>query len=77
MNVDVTVPELAESITEAIIGDWLKQPGEFVEEGEQLVDVETDKVILEITAPKSGELSSIKKHKNDSVQSNEIIAVIN
>ena len=77
MKVDVTIPELAESVTEAIIGDWLKKPGEFVEEGEQLVDVETDKVILEITAPESGELMSITKHKNEHVQSNEIIAVIN
>ncbi len=77
MKVDVTIPELAESITEAIVGDWLKKPGEFVDEGEQLVDVETDKVILEITAPEAGELTSIAKHKNESVQSNEIIAVIN
>ncbi|MBT8123610.1 MAG: dihydrolipoamide succinyltransferase, partial [Gammaproteobacteria bacterium] len=77
MKVDVTIPELAESVSEAIIGDWLKKPGEFVEEGEQLVDVETDKVILEITAPESGELDSISKHKNEQVQSNEVIAVIN
>jgi 2-oxoglutarate dehydrogenase E2 component (dihydrolipoamide succinyltransferase) len=77
MKVDVTIPELAESVTEAIIGDWLKKPGEFVEEGEQLVEVETDKVILEVTAPESGELTSITKHKNEHVQSNEIIAVIN
>jgi 2-oxoglutarate dehydrogenase E2 component (dihydrolipoamide succinyltransferase) len=77
MKVDVTIPELAESVSEAIIGDWLKKPGEFVEEGEQLVDVETDKVILEITAPESGELASITKHKNEHVQSNDIIAVIN
>lgn len=77
MKVDVTIPELAESISEAIIGDWLKKPGEFVEEGEQLVDVETDKVILEITAPESGELTLITKQKNTQVQSNEIIAVIN
>ncbi len=77
MKVDVTVPELAESVTEAIVGDWIKQPGEYVEEGEQLVDVETDKVILEITAPETGELASISKHKNEHVQSNEIIAVIN
>ena len=76
MKVDVTIPELAESVTEAIVGDWLKKPGEYVEEGEQLVDVETDKVILEITAPESGELTSITKHKNEHVQSNEIIAVI-
>lgn len=77
MKVDVIIPELAESVTEAIIGDWLKKPGEFVEEGEQLVDVETDKVILEITAPEAGELASISKHKNEHVQSNDVIAVIN
>jgi 2-oxoglutarate dehydrogenase E2 component (dihydrolipoamide succinyltransferase) len=77
MKVDVTVPELAESVTEAIMGDWLKKPGEFVEEGEQLVDVETDKVILEITAPQSGELASITKQKNDQVKSNDVIATIN
>lgn len=77
MNVDVTIPELAESITEAIVGDWLKSPGEHVEEGDLLVDVETDKVVLEITAPKSGELALISKHKNEIVQSNEVIAVIN
>ncbi|QMU60899.1 MAG: 2-oxoglutarate dehydrogenase complex dihydrolipoyllysine-residue succinyltransferase [Gammaproteobacteria bacterium] len=77
MKIDVTIPELAESVTEAIIGDWLKKPGEFVEEGEQLVDVETDKVILEITAPETGKLASITKHKNERVQSNDVIAVIN
>jgi len=77
VKVDVIIPELAESVTEAIVGDWLKKPGEYVEEGEQLVDVETDKVILEITAPKSGELASIAKTKDEHVQSNEIIAVIN
>ena len=76
MKIDVTVPELAESITEAVIGEWLKSPGELVEEGEQIVDIETDKVILEITAPKSGKLESIVKNKNELVQSNEIIAVI-
>ncbi len=77
MKVDVTVPELAESITEAVIGEWLKKPGELVHEGDQLVDIETDKVILEITAPESGKLSSINKHKNEHVESNEVIAVIN
>lgn len=76
MKVDVTVPELAESITEAVMGDWLKQPGDSVEEGEQIVDIETDKVILEITAPKSGKLTSITKQKNEAVTSNDVIAVI-
>ena len=76
MKIDVTVPELAESISEAVIGEWLKKPGELVQEGDQLVDIETDKVILEVTAPKSGELAEINKNKNEQVQSNEIIAVI-
>ncbi len=76
MKVDVTVPELAESITEAVVGAWLKQQGDQVEEGEQLVDIETDKVILEITAPQSGQLVSISKQTSDEVQSNEVLAVI-
>ena len=77
MKVNVTVPELAESITEAVVGEWLKQPGDAVEEGEQIVDIETDKVILEITAPQSGELASINKQKNENVTSNEVLATIN
>lgn len=77
MKVNVTVPELAESITEAVVGEWLKQPGDTVEEGEQIVDIETDKVILEITAPQSGELESINKQKNENVTSNEVLATIN
>ena len=76
MKVDVTVPELAESITEAVVGTWLKQPGDAVEEGEQLVDIETDKVILEITAPQSGQLASIDRQTGDDVQSNEVLGVI-
>ncbi len=76
MKVDVTVPELAESITEAVVGTWLKQQGDAVEEGEQLVDIETDKVILEITAPQSGQLVSIDKQTGDDVQSNEVLGVI-
>lgn len=76
MKVDVTVPELAESISEAIVGEWLKKPGELVQEGDLLVDIETDKVILEITAPQSGQLAVINKNKNDQVASNEVIAII-
>ncbi len=76
MKADVTVPELAESITEAVVGTWLKQPGDAVEEGEQLVDIETDKVILEITAPQSGQLVSIDRQTGDDVQSNEVLGVI-
>ena len=76
MKVDITVPELAESITEAVIGEWLKKPGEWIEDGEQLVDIETDKVILEVTAPQRGELASISKQTGEQVQSNEVIAVI-
>ena len=76
MKVDITVPELAESITEAVIGEWLKKPGDWIEEGEQLVDIETDKVLLEVPAPQSGELTSISKQTGEQVQSNEVIAKI-
>ena len=53
MKVDVTVPELAESITEAVVGTWLKAQGDQVEEGSSSL-MKTDKVILEMTGPRAG-----------------------
>ncbi len=76
MKINVTVPKLAESVTEAVVGEWLKKPGEMVKEDEQLVDIETDKAILEITAPEGGQLVSIEKRQNEQVESNEVIAII-
>jgi len=73
--VEVKVPQLAESIAEATLLDWQKQQGDPVQRGENLIDIETDKVVLEITAADSGILKEIRKTGGD-VSSNEVIAII-
>ncbi|MEP4060683.1 biotin/lipoyl-containing protein, partial [Parasphingorhabdus sp.] len=54
MATEVTVPVLGESITEATLGEWLKQPGEAVAADEPIASLETDKVALEVPAPQAG-----------------------
>lgn len=76
MLVDVKVPVLAESITEGTLASWNKKQGEYVHRNENLVDMETDKVMLEIVAPKDGVLKEIIKSEGETVGSNEVIAVI-
>lgn len=76
MLVEVKVPVLAESISEATLVTWNKQPGEYVERNENLVDMETDKVMLEIVAPNTGVLKEIVKGDGATVSSNDVIAVI-
>ena len=76
MKVDVVIPDFAESISEGVIGDWLKNAGDTVEEGETLLEVETDKVVLEIPSPANGVLEVINKQVNESVVSGEVIAVL-
>ncbi len=76
MLVEVKVPVLAESVAEATLVNWLKQPGERVEQGENLIEVETDKVMLEVTAPETGTLKEIKKDINETVLSDEVIGII-
>src|ERR1700690_2986172 len=56
---DIRVPTLGESITEATVGKWFKQPGDSVAVDEPLVELETDKVTLEVPAPAAGVLSAI------------------
>ncbi|MEO8331148.1 MAG: biotin/lipoyl-containing protein, partial [Gallionella sp.] len=75
--VEVKVPQLSESVTEATLLTWHKQVGEAVSEGENLIDVETDKVVLELPATKSGVLTKIIKADGEKVGSNEVIAQIN
>ncbi|MCM3595899.1 2-oxoglutarate dehydrogenase complex dihydrolipoyllysine-residue succinyltransferase [Metabacillus idriensis] len=72
----VIVPELAESISEGTIAQWLKQPGDYVEKGEYLVELETDKVNVELTADYSGVLKDVVKDSGDTVQVGEVIAEI-
>lgn len=73
---DVVVPQLSESISEATLMTWKKQPGSAVEVDEILIEIETDKVVLEVPAPASGVLSEIIKSDGSLVTSGEPIARI-
>src|SRR5438874_11631016 len=76
MQVEVKVPQLSESVSEATLVAWRKKPGEAVKRDENLIDVETDKVVLERPAPVDGVLAKIVKNDGDSVTSGEVIAMI-
>ncbi|MDR3428471.1 MULTISPECIES: 2-oxoglutarate dehydrogenase complex dihydrolipoyllysine-residue succinyltransferase [Silvimonas] len=76
MIIEIKVPQLPESVAEATLLQWKKKEGEAVARDETLIDLETDKVVLEIPAPQAGVLVSIVKHEGDNVGSNEIIATI-
>jgi 2-oxoglutarate dehydrogenase E2 component (dihydrolipoamide succinyltransferase) len=73
---DVLVPQLSESISEATLLTWKKQPGEAVEADEILIEVETDKVVLEVPAPASGVLKEIVKADGSTVAAGEVLARI-
>ena len=74
--IEVRVPQLSESVSEATLLTWHKQVGEAVAEGENLIDVETDKVVLELPASKGGVLTRIIKGNGEKVASEELIAQI-
>ncbi|HQU98411.1 MAG TPA: 2-oxoglutarate dehydrogenase complex dihydrolipoyllysine-residue succinyltransferase [Nitrosomonas sp.] len=76
MLVDVKVPELSESVAEATLVTWHKKAGEKVERSENLIDIETDKVVMELPAPNAGVLKVIHKQDGATVVSGEVIAVI-
>ncbi len=76
MAIEVKVPVLSESIADATLAQWHKQPGDFVHQDENLVDIETDKVMLEVVAPEDGVLTEIKKGNGEMVASAEVIAMI-
>lgn len=76
MTTEVKVPMLPESVADATVSKWHKQPGEAVKRGENLVDLETDKVMLEVPAPEDGVLQSIAKPEGTTVKANEIIAIL-
>jgi len=76
MLVEVKVPVLSESVSEATLVSWHKKQGEPVQRDENLIDIETDKVVLELPAPESGVLAEIKKGDGATVAAEEVIAVI-
>jgi 2-oxoglutarate dehydrogenase E2 component (dihydrolipoamide succinyltransferase) len=76
MRVEVKVPQLPESVTEATLVTWHKKPGDAVSRDENLIDVETDKVVLELPAPVSGALAEILKGDGSTVAGQDVIAII-
>ncbi len=76
MRVEVKVPQLPESVSEATLVSWHRQPGEAVKRDENLIDVETDKVVLELPAPESGVLVEIVAPSGATVKSLDVIAII-
>lgn len=76
MLVEVKVPVLSESVAEATLVSWRRKQGDYVERNENLIDVETDKVVLELPAPAAGVLTKIIKGNGATVISSEIIATI-
>jgi len=76
MLVDVKVPQLSESVAEATLLSWHKREGERVGRDENLIDIETDKVVLELPAPQSGVIARILKGDGGTVVSGEVIATI-
>lgn len=73
---EIIVPELAESITEGTISTWFKQVGDSVEKGENVLELETDKVNVEIVSEEAGVISEIKAEEGDTVEVGQVIAVI-
>ncbi|MEH6829008.1 biotin/lipoyl-containing protein, partial [Parasphingorhabdus sp.] len=76
MAIEVTVPALGESITEATLGEWLKQPGDAVAADEPIASLETDKVALEVPAPQAGVMGAHQVAVGDTVEVGAVIATI-
>src|SRR5687767_5718286 len=76
MPIDIKAPSLPESVPDGTIATWYKKEGQRVTRDELLVDIETDKVLLEVVAPADGVLKSIKKAEGAKILSNELLAVI-
>lgn len=76
MPTEIRVPSLGESVVDAMVGTWLKKEGESVSAGETLVELETDKVNVEIAAEETGVLQQIHKGEGDTVEVGEVIATV-
>ena len=76
MATEVKVPVLPESVSDAVIASWHKKAGEAVKRDENLVDLETDKVVLEVPAPVDGVLKEIRFKEGDTVTSQQLLAII-
>ncbi|HSD73300.1 MAG TPA: 2-oxoglutarate dehydrogenase complex dihydrolipoyllysine-residue succinyltransferase [Steroidobacteraceae bacterium] len=76
MSIEVRVPQLPESVADATLVAWRKQPGDAVQRDENLVDLETDKVVLEVPAPTAGVLRELKVENGATVTSGQVLAIL-
>jgi 2-oxoglutarate dehydrogenase E2 component (dihydrolipoamide succinyltransferase) len=76
MSIEVRVPQLPESVADATLVAWRKQPGDAVARDENLVDLETDKVVLEVPAPTAGVLRELKVENGATVTSGQVLAIL-
>jgi 2-oxoglutarate dehydrogenase E2 component (dihydrolipoamide succinyltransferase) len=76
MSIEVKVPQLPESITDATLVAWHKKPGDTVARDENLVDLETDKVVLEVPAPSAGVIKEIKVENGATVTTGQVLAIL-
>ncbi|MEZ9834286.1 2-oxoglutarate dehydrogenase complex dihydrolipoyllysine-residue succinyltransferase [Vibrio breoganii] len=76
MTIEILVPDLPESVADATVATWHKKPGERVERDDVLVDIETDKVVLEVPAPEAGVLEEIFEEEGATVLSKQLLAKI-
>src|SRR3569833_1034020 len=76
MTTEIKVPQLPESVADATLVAWHKQPGDSVSRDENLADLETDKVVLEVPAPLNGVIKEIRIQSGTTVTSGQVLAVI-
>ena len=76
MSTEVKVPVLPESVADATVAAWHKKPGDTVRRDENLVDLETDKVVLEVPSPVDGVLKEVVSDSGATVTSDEILGII-
>ena len=73
---EIIVPELAESTVEATVASWVKKDGEIVSKGDVIIELDTDKVSLEIVSPSDGQIQKVLKAEGETVKVGDILGVI-
>ena len=76
MSTEIKVPVLPESVADATVAAWHKKPGDSIRRDENLVDLETDKVVLEVPSPVDGVIGKILRDTGETVTSDEVLGII-
>tara|TARA_Y100001970_G_scaffold70512_1_gene89760 strand:+ start:22797 stop:24008 length:1212 start_codon:yes stop_codon:yes gene_type:complete len=77
LSIEIKVPEMGESIVEATVGEWIKNEGDLIEAGETILELETEKVNLEVTAPAAGQLEKVNIAEGEIVNVGAVLGTIN